>query len=169
MIGMLLTKGRQETRIIRLQCTQASSSENIRLPQNKSIHGRQYTTRTSKKKNKEEEDPEFDEYYTMKEDEDKHEDEENEAKINMSASTYAHVQTSSPIGEPEQQQSCPENWLERFRPRGWKDNNSDSEDSCEDDDTRNDDNVLYLFVMLNVSILQSYLWWFFTRFISNYE
>ena len=87
----------------------------------------------------------------------------------MSASTYAHTLTSSPIGKPEQRQSCPEYRSERFRPRGWKDNSCDSEDRCEDDNARNDDEVVYLFVMLNVSILQSYLWWFFTPFIYNYE
>ena len=71
--------------------------------------------------------------------------------FNMSASTYARTQTSSPIGKPEQQQSCPENRSERFQPREWKDNNSDGEDSCEDSDTRNDENILYLVVMLYVS------------------
>ena len=92
-------------------------------------------------------------YYDIEEKgKDKDKDEENEMNFNMSASTYARTQTSSPIGKPEQQQSCPENWSERFRPRGWKDNSYDSEDLCEDDNARNDDDIVYLFVMLNVSI-----------------
>ena len=84
--------------------------------------------------------------------EDKYKDKEDEAKLNVSASTYAHNQTSSPIGKPEQRQSCPEYRSERFRPRGWEDNSYDSEDLCEDDNARNDDDIVYLFVTLNVSI-----------------
>ena len=77
-------------------------------------------------------------YYDIEEkDKDKDEDEENEMNFNMSASTYARTQTSSPIGKPEQQRSCPENRPERFQPRDWKDNSSDSEDSC----------LLYLYLL----------------------
>ena len=77
-------------------------------------------------------------YYDIEEKgKDKDEDEENEMNFNMSASTYARTQTSSPIGKPEQKRSCLENQPERFQPRDWEDDSSDSEDSC---DMRNDEN-----------------------------
>ena len=145
---MLSTRRQQETRIIRSPCVQARSEENIKPLQNKSTHERRYTTRTSEEKNEREEnsretaeDPDFDEYYDIEEkEEDKDEDEGSETNFNKNASTYARTQTSLPIGRPEQQRSCPENRPERFQPRDWKDNSSDSEDSC----------LLY-FVMLYIS------------------
>ena len=88
-------------------------------------------------------------YYDIEEKgKDKDEDEGSEKNFNKNASTYAHTQTSLPMGRPEQQQSCPEGQPERLQPRDWKDSSNDSEDSC---DMRNDENLLCLVVMLYVS------------------
>ena len=153
---MLSTRRRQEIRITRSPCVQTKLKENIKLLKNKSTHGRQYTTRTSKEKNKR--DPCLDEYYDIVEkDKDRDKDEE---------STYAQTKTSSPISRPEQQRSYSENWSERSLPQDWEDDRSDSEDSC---DVRIDGEILYIVVYYMFLILQSYLWWFFTSFINNCE
>ena len=113
------------------------------------------------------EDPDFDEYYDKEEkDKDKDKDEESETNFNKKASTYARMQTSSPISRPEQQRSYLENRPEHSLPRDGKDDNSDSEDSC---DVRIDGEILYIVVYYMFLILQSYLWWFFTIFINKYE
>ena len=113
------------------------------------------------------EDPDFDEYYNIEEkDKDRDEDEESETNINKKSSTYASMQTSSPISRPEQQRSYLENRPERSLPRDGEDDNSDNEDSC---DVRIDGEILYIVVYCMFLILQSYLWWFFTIFINKYE
>ena len=106
-------------------------------------------------------------YYDIEEkDIDRDEDEESETNFNKKASTYARMQTSSPISRPKQQRSCSENRPECSQPRGGEDDSSDSEDSC---DVRIDGEILYIVVYCMFLILQSYLWWFFTIFINKYE
>ena len=113
------------------------------------------------------EDPDFDEYYDIEEkDKDRDEDEESEANFNKTASTYAQTQTSSPISRPEQQRSYLEYRPERSLPQDWKDNKSDSEDSC---DVRINGDVLYIVVYYMFLTLQSYFWWFFTISINKYK
>ena len=106
-------------------------------------------------------------YYNIEEkDKDEDEDEEREKNFNKKASTHECMQTSSPIGRPEQQRSCLENRSERILPRDWQDSSSDSEDDC---DMRTDGDFLYLIVCYMFLVLQSCLWWFFTSFTYNYE
>ena len=109
-------------------------------------------------------------YYDVEgKDEDENEDEESRADLNKKASTYACTQASSPIGKPEQQRSCSESRPEHFLPRGWKVGSGTSDDNCDNCDVRNDKLILYIIVCCIFLTLQSYLWWFFTSFVNNYE
>ena len=89
--------------------------------------------------------------------------------FNKKVSTYAHTQASSPIGKPAQQRSCFESRPEHILPRGWKVDSGTSEDNCDSCDVRYDKLILYIIVFSIFLTLQSYLWWFFTSFVNNYE
>ena len=109
----------------------------------------------------------------------KNKDEENKTKFNKKAGTYASQFTDwssqltrlNAIGatqfsraRQEQQRRCRRVGQNTFSYETGRMVSSASEGNC---DVLNDEVILH--IIMYISYLQSYLWWFFTRIINNFE